>query len=99
MVHDTVALEDNQDNPFTLPEVKTLLDGVTVGGHRIADERRVLNQAASWKALLSGVEHRKFELNHTTFCALHALVAREEAFEWGVFRTGPVPYSGRSPTA
>ena len=41
VVHDTVALEGN---PFTLPEVKTLLEGVTVGGHRLEDERQVLNQ-------------------------------------------------------
>jgi hypothetical protein len=25
-----------EGNPFTFPEVKTLLDGVTVGGHRVA---------------------------------------------------------------
>lgn len=91
VVHDTVALEGN---PFTLPEVKTLLEGVTVGGHRLEDERQVLNQAASWRALLSGVERGNFELNHTTFCDLHALVAREEALEWGVFRTGPVTVAG-----
>ena len=91
VVHDTVALEGN---PFTLPEVKTLLEGVTVGGHRLEDERQVLNQAASWKALLSGVEHRQFELSHATFCDLHGLVAREEALEWGVFRTGSVTIAG-----
>ena len=91
VVHDTVALEGN---PFTLPEVKTLLEGVTVGGHRLEDERQVLNQAASWKALLSGVERGNLELNRTTFRDLHALVAREEALEWGVFRSGPVTVAG-----
>ena len=91
VVHDTVALEGN---PFTLPEVKTLLDGVTVGGHRLEDEQQVLNQARSWKALLSRAERGTFELNRTTFCDLHALVAREEALEWGVFRTGPVTIAG-----
>lgn len=35
LVYDTVALEDN---PFTFPEVKTLLDGITVGGHKLSDE-------------------------------------------------------------
>ena len=29
IVYDTVALENN---PFTFPEVKTLIDGITVGG-------------------------------------------------------------------
>ena len=91
VVHDTVALEGN---PFTFPEVKTLLDGVTVGGHRLEDERQVLNQAASWKELLLRVQTGKFKLDRATFCDLHVLVAREEAAEWGVFRTGAVTIAG-----
>ena len=91
VVHDTVALEGN---PFTLPEVKTLLDGVTVGGHRLEDERQVLNQAASWKELLAHAQQGTFKLDRKTFCDLHALVAREEAAEWGVFRTGSVTIAG-----
>ncbi len=93
VVHDTVALEGN---PFTLPEVKTLLEGVTVGGHRIEDERQVLNQAASWKALLAQVEGGAFALGKANFCTLHGLVAREEALEWGAFRTGDVTIAGTS---
>ena len=91
VVHDTVALEGN---PFTLPEVKTLLDGVTVGGHRLEDERQVLNQATSWKELLARTQQGRFELSRRTFCDLHALVAREEAPEWGVFRTGSMTIAG-----
>ena len=91
VVHDTVALEGN---PFTLSEVKTLLDGVTVGGHRVEDERQVLNQAESWKELLTRVDRGTFEVDHRTFCDLHQLVAREEAAEWGVFRTGSVTIAG-----
>jgi len=91
VVHDTVALEGN---PFTLPEVKTLLDGVTVGGHRVEDERQVLNQAESWKELLARIERGSFEVDHRTFCDLHRLVARKEAVEWGVFRTGSVTIAG-----
>ena len=91
VVHDTVALEGN---PFTLPEVKTLLEGVTVGGHRLEDERQVLNQAASWRELLTRVESGRFALDRRTYCDLHALVAREEAVEWGVLRTGSVTIAG-----
>ena len=39
-------------------------------------------------------QNGRFELNRKTFCELHALVAREEAFEWGDFRTGPVTIAG-----
>ena len=93
IVHDTVALEGN---PFTLPEVKTLLEGVTVGGHRVEDERQVLNQAASWKALLAQAEDGTFALDKANWCALHNLVAREEALAWGAFRTGEVTNAGTS---
>lgn len=91
VVHDTVALEGN---PFTLPEVKTLLDGVTVGGHRLSDEKQVLNQAASWRELLSLVESGAFKASLETLLKLHALVAREEALTWGEFRDGPVSIAG-----
>lgn len=75
-----------EGNPFTFPEVKTLLDGVTVGGHKIGDQEQILNLAESSKRLLSMVKAGKFALNKETFCELHALVARNEALEWGHFR-------------
>lgn len=34
---------------FTLPEIQTLLDGVTVGGHKITDQQIALNQADTWR--------------------------------------------------
>ncbi len=75
-----------EGNPFTFPQVKTLLDGVTVGGHRISDEQQVLNLAAASKALLTLVKEPDFKVDKATFDRLHALVAREEALEWGHFR-------------
>jgi len=75
-----------EGNPFTFPEVKTLLDGVTVGGHKISDQEQILNLAESSKTLLSLVKSNKFTLNKKTFCTLHAQVAKNEALEWGVFR-------------
>ena len=95
VVYDTVALEGN---PFTFPEVKTLLDGVTVGGRRVEDAEQVLNQARSWRALLGQLEQRTFRFDRATFEALHAHVAREEALEWGCLRSGPVRVGGTSHT-
>lgn len=37
IVHDITHLEGN---PFTVPEIQTLLEGITVGGHKIADSER-----------------------------------------------------------
>ncbi len=82
-VFDARALEGN---PFTFPQVQTLMDGVTVGGHKISDAQQVLNLAAAAKELLSLVKSGNFELNKPTFDRLHTLVAKEEAWEWGHFR-------------
>jgi len=65
-----------EGNPFTYPEVKTLLDGITVGGRKISDQEQVLNLAVSSKHLLATVKACKFTLNKATFTDLHRLVAR-----------------------
>ena len=75
-----------EGNPFTFPEVKTLLDGITVGGHRISDEEQILNLAESSQHLLSLVKQGTFLLTKETFCRLNAIVSRNEALEWGHFR-------------
>jgi len=75
-----------EGNPFTFVEVKTLLDGVTVGGRRLSDQEQILNLADSSKVLLKLVSERKFVLDKSTFCKLHAIVARNETLEWGHFR-------------
>lgn len=75
-----------EGNPFTFPEVKTLLDGVTVGGHKLSDEAQVLNLAASARLLAERVQDRTFRLDKPMFCELHGRVAAEEALEWGHFR-------------
>lgn len=82
-VFDASSLEGN---PFTFPQVQTLMDGVTVGGHKVSDEQQVLNLAAAAKELLSLVKSGNFQLNKQTSDRLHGLVAKEEAWEWGHFR-------------
>lgn len=68
-----------EGNPFTFPEVQTLLDGVTVGGHKISDERQVLNLADSARELLRMVREHRFSLDKPTSDRMHALIARDEA--------------------
>lgn len=75
-----------EGNPFTFVEVKTLLDGVTVGGRRVFDHEQILNLAESFKELLWRVSKGRFVFDKATFCDLHALVVRNEALEWGHFR-------------
>jgi len=75
-----------EGNPFTFPEVKTLLEGVTVGGRKLSDQEQILNLAESSKFLMNLVRNREFKLDKATFSSLHTLVARNEALEWGHFR-------------
>jgi Fic family protein len=75
-----------ENNPLTYVEVKTLLDGVTIGGQRVSDQEQILNLAESSKKLISMVRDGSFALNKATFTTLHGIVARNEALEWGHFR-------------
>ena len=75
-----------EGNPFTYPEVKTLLDGVTVGGRRLSDQDQVLNLAEGCKRLLEMMRGGRFVLSKPPFLELNGIIARGEALEWGVFR-------------
>lgn len=65
-------------NPHSFPEVKTLLDGVTVGGHRISDQAQVLNLAAATRWLLNLVKKGQFELSASIFVDLNAILAPQK---------------------
>jgi Fic family protein len=79
---------------FTLPEVQTLLDCITVGGHRLHDQEITLNQSNAWKKLFSDIASDKFELTKEYIVSLHDIAGRNEALEWGCFRIGGVTIAG-----
>ena len=83
-----------EGNPMTFPEVQTLLDGVTVGGHKIEDEQQVLNQNKSVSLLLSMLQNKEFKLDKETFCKLNKIVSKDESIKPGEFRTSQVTISG-----
>lgn len=56
-VFDTSQLENN---PLTFPEVKTLMDGITIGGHKISDVEQVLNIKNAWFSILHQIKNDKF---------------------------------------
>lgn len=91
LVYDAVNLEGVA---MTLPEVQTLLDGITVGGHKISDQNMALNQAAAWKHLFSLVSENKFSFSKDIALSIHSIAGKEEALEWGAFRNGNVTISG-----
>ena len=83
LIWNAAALEGNT---FTLPEVRTLLDGVTVGGHRTEDENQILALSDAYNELDGLVGAGEFRLDKAISDRLNRLVARHEAIEAGHFR-------------
>jgi len=81
---------------FTIPEIQTLLDGITVGGHRVSDQQVALNQADAWKYIFSLVESDTFKVDIPTVNKIHNIAAKEDALTWGKFRDGIVTIAGTS---
>lgn len=90
-VYNTSALEGNA---MTYPEVQTLLEGITVGGHKLSDEHQVLNQNKSVGLLFDMIEDDIFRVDKNIICKLHFEVAKEEALLWGEFRDANVNIGG-----
>lgn len=93
LVHDSVLLEGIN---MTLPEVQTLLEGVTVGGHSLSDQQITLNQGNAWRFLFKAVKGNEFELSSSFACSIHAVAGKEEVIEWGKFRSSGVTIAGTS---
>lgn len=91
LVYDAVNLEGVA---MTLPEVQTILDGITVGGHKISDQNMAINQAKAWAYIFELVDQERFRFDKKTVLAIHAIAGKEEALEWGKFRSGYVTISG-----
>jgi Fic family protein len=82
-VWDAAVLEGN---PFTYPEVQTLLEGITVGGRKLSDERQILNLSESANELIRLVQSGQFHIDKPTSDLLNGLIANGEALEAGHFR-------------
>lgn len=91
LVYDAVNLEGVA---MTLPEVQTILDGVTVGGHRLSDQNMAINQARAWTYIFALVEQGSFQFNQKNVLKIHQIAGQEEALEWGQFRSGYVTIAG-----
>lgn len=75
-----------EGNSFTLPEVRTLLAGVTVGDHPAEDERQVLALSEAYGTLRDLVGYGRFHIDKSTSDRLNRIVARHEAPDAGRFR-------------
>ncbi len=91
LVHNMSSAEGN---PITITEVVTLLDGITVGGHKMSDQNQVLRLDRAWNAVFQLVESDRFELSKRTAIRLNELVATDEARKVGAFRDDQVGIQG-----
>lgn len=80
-----------EGNGFTLPEVRTLLAGVTVGGHTARDEKQVLALGEAYGALRDLVGYGTFRVDKSTSDRLNGIVARHETPDAGRFRGEGTP--------
>ena len=83
LIWNTAALEGNN---FTLPEVRTLLEGVTVGGKKLEDEQQIIALSEAYNRLDEMVKAGQFSLSKDVSDELNRLVAVHEAIEAGWFR-------------
>ncbi|MHB1234579.1 MAG: Fic family protein [Microbacteriaceae bacterium] len=75
-----------EGNPYTLPEVQTLLEGITVNGHTLEDQHQILALNDAYNTLDRLVGTGTFHLDKATSDLLHGQVAVHEAVESGHFR-------------
>lgn len=75
LVYDAVNLEGVA---MTLPEVQTILDGITVGGHRISDQNMAINQAIAWQFIFGLVDQGKFQFNKEIALKIHVSITGSE---------------------
>lgn len=83
-----------EGNPFTYPEVQTLLDGITIGGHKVSDEQQIFNIRNAWNYLFDMIIQNKVTIDIDIFNKFNDLVAKDEALISGVYRTGQVRIAG-----
>lgn len=79
-----------EGNPITITEVVTLIDGITVGGHKVSDQNQVLRIDRAWNTVFQLVESDRFELSKRMAIQLNELVATDEARKVGAFRDDQV---------
>lgn len=83
-----------EGNPFTYPEVQTLLEGITIGGHKVSDEQQILSIRNGWNYLFDIVIQNDVRIDVNKFIKFNNIVAKEEALISGTFRTGQVRIAG-----
>lgn len=80
-----------ENRAVTFPQTKTILQGVNVPDVQLSDIQAILNMRDVWRFLFATMEE---PVTLEYLCRLNDNIARNEALEWGVLRTGSVGISG-----
>lgn len=91
VVYNMASLEGN---PFTYPQVQTLLEGITIGGHKVSDEQQIFNIRNGWDYLFEMVIKHSEAMDINIFNKFNGIVAKDEALISGTFRNGQVRIAG-----
>lgn len=83
-----------ENNPFTFPEVQTLLGGITVGGHKLSDQNQILNIKSSWDYVVNLSRTENSEITKDVLFDIYKKVAKDEALIVGGFRNGNIGIAG-----
>lgn len=83
-----------EGNPFTYPEVQTLLEGITIGGHKVSNEQQILNIRNGWNRLFDIVTKGDLSIDINVFNKFNDIVAKDKDLISGTFRTGQVRIAG-----
>ncbi|MDL2280088.1 Fic family protein [Desulfovibrio sp. OttesenSCG-928-G11] len=85
-----------ENNPSTLPQTETILQGRAVGGISIDELSQVKRFGDGTTHLVNSVKSEAFHLDLDFAKQLHAIIGKEEALEWGVLRSRQVHIHGVS---
>lgn len=88
------AMSTLENNPTTLPQTETILNGYTVGGLDQYEMMQVVNYGKAGKELVRLIRADEFELTEACASNLHNFVGKEDALVWGSFRTKNVSIRG-----
>ncbi|MES2664445.1 MAG: cell filamentation protein Fic [Pseudomonadota bacterium] len=96
-VMDAVAIEGIY---FTLPEIQTLLQDISVGGYKLSDQQIAVNQGEAWRYLFSAIKNNQFSVSKIFTAELYAIAskhtfaAQQQGFKTGQFRNLGVSIAG-----
>lgn len=78
-----------ENNPVTLPETQTILEGYGVSGLTIDEQMQVKNFGNGIDTLVNLLKSKKFIFIKEIMCLLHEVVGKDENLTLGKFRDSP----------